>query len=287
MNWISASMLMFASSVGLYLLIRASHQAKMPESLNNLAMFALPVLIYLPIALNTPTRFALQWNEWAIIITQGAFLSYLGNRSSLRGMQLAPNPGYSLIISKSYVVFTTLVALFWFGARISVPSMIAIVLIIVCSALIIIERKSPALHRNTAWIWYTLAAFFCWGFLTLFSKYLYELGVPILTRLIYSMGIASILIALETKQKHIDLQKLSRLQVLILFGIGVLATAFNYFMQVGIDLAPNVGYVNAVNAASIGAVTLGAWLFFRDELTLRKMVGVVGVMVGLTLLFLT
>jgi uncharacterized membrane protein len=57
-------------------------------------------------------------------------------------------------------------------------------------------------------------------------------------------------------------------------------------MQVGFNLAPNVGYVNATNAASISLLTLMSSIFFKDELTLKKMIGIVGVTAGLLLLFL-
>jgi uncharacterized membrane protein len=68
--------------------------------------------------------------------------------------------------------------------------------------------------------------------------------------------------------------------------IGVFGASFNYFMQVGFNLAPNVGFVNAANAASISLLTLMSAIIFKDELTLRKLVGVVGVTVGLLILFL-
>ena len=55
-------------------------------------------------------------------------------------------------------------------------------------------------------------------------------------------------------------------------------------MQVGFDLAPNIGYVNAINAASIAAVTVFSALLFKDELTLKKLVGVLGIIFGLIIL---
>jgi uncharacterized membrane protein len=57
-------------------------------------------------------------------------------------------------------------------------------------------------------------------------------------------------------------------------------------MQVGFNLAPNVGFVNAANAASISLLTLAAAFFFKDELTLKKLIGIAGVTAGLLLLFL-
>jgi hypothetical protein len=86
MNWITASLLMFVSSVALYLLVRKSNTLKTPQQLNNLAMFLVPVLVYITLTLRTPTSFTLKPFEYLIIIVQGIFFSYLGNKFSLKGM---------------------------------------------------------------------------------------------------------------------------------------------------------------------------------------------------------
>ena len=57
-------------------------------------------------------------------------------------------------------------------------------------------------------------------------------------------------------------------------------------MMWGYQIAPNVGYVNAVNAASIAGVAVLASIFFKDELTRRKLLGILGVTVGLLLLLI-
>jgi len=67
--------------------------------------------------------------------------------------------------------------------------------------------------------------------------------------------------------------------------IGALATAFNYFNFDAISVAPNVGYVNATNAASIGAVTVFSVLLFHDEFSWARFAGVAGMVGGLLLLF--
>jgi hypothetical protein len=104
MNWIVASLLMFFSSVALYLFVRKSNALQTPRQLNNLAMFLIPVLVYLVLIVRTPTSFRLQPFEYLLIFVQGVFFSYLGNVFSLKGIEYAPNPGYSLIISKSYLL---------------------------------------------------------------------------------------------------------------------------------------------------------------------------------------
>jgi len=112
------------------------------------------------------------------------------------------------------------------------------------------------------------------------------MGVPILTRLILSMLVVTVLILGEILVKKIPVFHINKTQLVTLIFIGLFGSSYAYFMQVGFNLAPNVGYVNATNAASISLLTIMSSFFFKDELTTKKMIGIVGVTAGLILLFL-
>jgi drug/metabolite transporter (DMT)-like permease len=286
MNWIIASLLMFFSSVAVYLCVRKSNALKTPQQLNNLAMFLIPVVVYLVITVGTPTSFALRPFEYVLILVHGIFFSYLGNVFSLKGIEYAPNPGYSLIISKSYVVFTAIASIFIFSAPLTMKTAIAILLIVLFSAFITIDKDKDRTSSNPLWLPYTMGAFFCWGLLALSSKYLLNVGVPVLSRLILAMAVTTVLIIGEILYKKIEWKKVSKDQLITLLLIGIFGASFNYFMQVAFNLAPNVGFVNATNAASISLLTLLSSFFFKDELTVKKMIGILGVTAGLLLLFL-
>lgn len=279
---------MFFNSVALYLFVRKSNLLKTPQQLNNLAMFLIPVIIYLIMALGGGVRFGLKPFEYILILIQGIFFSYLGNVFSLKGIEQAPNPGYSLIISKSYVVFTAIASIFIFGAPLTLKTAIAILIIAAFSSLIMINKTNQEKKVKSSGVWlpYTIGAFFCWGFLALSSKYLFNIGVPVLTRLIYSMIVVTAFILGEIKIKKIEVFKVSKAQVFTLLAIGIFGSAYLYFQQVGYKLAPNVGYVNAVNASSISMLTVFSIILFKDELSWRKMLGVFGVTSGLLLLLL-
>ena len=249
-------------------------------------MFLIPVLVYIALTVKTPTSFTLKPFEYLLILVQGIFFSYLGNVFSLKGIEYSPNPGYSLIISKSYVVFTAIASIFLFSAPLTMKSGIAILLIVLFSALITINKDKSRTTSNKLWLPYTMGAFFCWGFLALSSKYLLNMGVPILTRLILSMLVVTILILGEIKLKKIKVLQINKTQVMTLLFMGIFGASFNYFMQVAFNLAPNVGYVNATNAASISLLTLMSALIFKDELTPKKMIGIFGVTAGLLLLLI-
>lgn len=277
---------MFLSSVVLYLALRKSSLLNIPTQLNNLAMFALPLVFYLLMfAAGSKDSLRISPFQLFILLVMSFFFSYLGNIFSLKSIELAPNPGYSLILSKSYVVFTSLVAVFVFRSDLTLRSAVAIGIIVVFSSLVMINQATSKNSKvSVLWIPLALASFFCWGFLALFSKYLLLQGVSVMARLIYLTAIVSVFIVGEIITTKPKWAKITSLQFLLLLIIGVAASGFNYFMQVGFNLAPNIGYVNAINASSIALVSVLSALLFKDELTIRKMIGVVGVTAGLIML---
>lgn len=285
MNWILSSFLMFISSVFLYLFIRKSSLLKIPTQLVNLASFTLPLFFYLAITISTKGDLSITPYQFFIIVIASFFFSYLGNVFSLKSIEYAPNPGYSLIISKSYVVFTTLVSVFLFHSVLTLRTSLAIFFIVLFSAFVMIDRKTKSKsHVRSVWLPLSMGSFFCWGMLALASKYLLIIGLSVLSRLVYLTAIVSIFILFEMRHKKTDWKFLSKTQMLCLFGIGLLSTGFNYFMQQGFNTAPNIGYVNAINASSIAVVSLFSTILFKDELTKQKLIGIIGVTIGLILL---
>ncbi len=279
---------MFFCSVVQYLLIRKSVALKTPSQFINLAMFVIPLILFSVMATATHTNLSVSWYQLLILAILSIFFSYLGNALSLMSIAYAPNPGYSLVLSKSYVVFTTVAAIFLFGSTLTVRSAVAIILIVACSAMMSIDKKGTkrATFVRPSWLPLAIGAFFCWGMLTITSKYLLVLGVNVLSRLIYSMAMVTILILGEMFWKKLRWKQLSKPQIINLVLVGVLGAGFNYGMQEGFVTAPNIGYINAMNASSMGLVVIGAALFFHDDLTTRKLIGVIGVIAGLILLVL-
>src|SRR3712207_2996652 len=96
-------------------------------------------------------------------------------------------------------------------------------------------------------------------------------------------AIVNVCIILEMRMRKLGFEVV-RMRLGSFVLIGVTAAAFNFFNFYAIKVAPNVGYVNAANAASIGAVTVIAAAIFKDELTKQKSIGVIGVLAGLLLI---
>ncbi|MBI4973560.1 DMT family transporter [Candidatus Roizmanbacteria bacterium] len=286
MNWIIASLIMFASSVALYVLIRKAALLKIPTEFVNLASMGIPFFLYITLAVRNNTHLALTPTQLIIMILLSVFGSYLPNVASLKSIKFAPNPGYSLIISKSYVVFTTIVAIFLFNSHLSIKSALAITIIIGFSVLIMMGKSKPHAQSNSLWLPLSFVSFFGWGFLSIGTKYAFTTGLNIYQRLVFLSIFVTSFIVTEIVVRKVKFPSLKPVHILLLIAIGTLSSSFNFFMTLGIDLAPNIGYVNAINASSISAVTVFSALLFKDDFSMKKFLGVMGVTAGLLLLIL-
>ncbi len=287
MNWVFYSLLMFTASVALYLTVRKSALLKTPVALTNLAMFGIPLIAYLAIGITLPQQgYSLSPLNGLLILFAATVFAYGGNTMSLRALAIAPNPGYSLVLSKSYVLFTTLVAVILLGAELTPSRAIAILLIVGFSILILVNRTPVRSATTNGWIGLSIGAFFAWGFFSLSIKYLLTHGVGTIAFLIYVYALATACIFIADRIRPASFSALRRQEKLLLIATGVFSTLFNFGQVEAIRLAPNVGYVNAINAASIALVTIFAVIIFKDALSKQKAIGIAGVTLGLILLLI-
>lgn len=286
MSWITASLLMFFSSVIAYLFTRKATLTHLSTEIINLATFFVPLLLYVPIAVTKGITLSISPFYLSLIFVLAFFCSYITNVTSLKSIKYAPNPGYSLILSKSYVVFTAIVAVIFFKSPFTLKSAIAILIIIGFSALVMIGKTKSHKHSNPLWLPYAFVSFFGWGMLSIGTKYLFNIGINVYQRLVYIAVFVSIFILIEMFFRKTKVINITLSNIFLLLAIGIFAAFFNFFQMIAINLAPNIGYVNAVNASSISLLTLLSAVFFKDDLSVKKIIGVLGVIGGLILLLL-
>ena len=283
MSWIFYDLLVFLSSILLYLTIRKSTLYKLPTQFNNLGIFLIPAVFY-NVATLLSHSYKVSVLHLGIIILTGVFLSYGSSIFSLKSIEIAPNPGYSLMISKNYVLMTTFLAIPLFHQSLTLRGVLAVILIVSFSSLIVIDSKATKHKTSSAWFPLAMGAFLGWGGLSLVAKYLYEHGVAPITFLAYLSVVGTACIAVEMLVKKVSVEPFKK-HPWVFITIGLASTAFNFFNFYTIKVAPNIGYVNATNAASIGAITVFAAILFKDELSVKKFIGVVGTILSLILLF--
>ena len=282
--WITYSLMMFFASVALYLTVRKLSLLKTPTPLTNLAMFAIPLLAYIILGLSSSQSYHISLAHFLFLLFVAVFFAYGGNSVSLKAIDIAPNPGYSLVLSKSYVLFTTLVAVLFLNADLTWRKALAILIIVGFSALIMVNRKVAHHVESNKWVLLSFGSFFAWGFLSLSSKYLFSHGVGTIPFLIYLYATVTVCIVAANKMRVSTFKDISSQKWLLLVGTGIFSTLFNLGQFEAIKLAPNVGYLNAINAGSIALVTVLAVIFYRDELSKQKAIGTLGVTLGLLLL---
>ena len=284
-KWISVSIGLIVSSVALYLFVRKSKDVKVPVDIQNFGMFLPPAIFVGLYNLLQKKSFEIPLLYLAIIGFAAFFFSWLGNIASLKALKKAPNPGYSLVISKSYVLMTSILSVWIFGSSLTMKAIIAIVLIVAFSTMIIIDKRKNHDVKDNSWIWLTFGAFLAWSFLALTLKHLTNQGLESTVILFYLMLFVSVLISVQLALKRSKVQ-LKKNYLPLFLSMGIASTFFNLFIILGYQYAPNPGYINAANAGSIALVTIFSALLFKDELNPKKVFGVLGVIGSLVLLFI-
>lgn len=284
MSWVIVACGVILSSVILYLFVRKARLEGISIEIQNFGMFFLPTLLFLVYNIIAKVSFSISIKYLLIIAFTAILFSWLGNVFSLKALESAPNPGYSLIISKSYVVLTSILSIWIFNSPLYTKDIAAILIIVLFSAVIMFSKSNNKV-KNVKWLIYTFGAFLCWAFLAIILTYLAAQGLKSTQILFYLMSFVSILIICEILLKKTELI-LRKNRISTILAIGLSSAIFNLCLVIGYKLAPNPGYINAANAGSISLVTVFSAIIFKDELGIKKIIGVLGVLCGLILLFI-
>ncbi|MBN1332104.1 DMT family transporter [Candidatus Dojkabacteria bacterium] len=256
----------------------------MTAGLLNLASFALPTIVLYLYVFGSGIEINVSAKQILIILFSAFFLSFLGNYFSMKGQHKAENPGFSLMIQKSYGVFTIFLAAILFDSEITLIKLVGTFVIVLFGLILSIEKGKPVFSRDNTWLLYTLAAFFCFGLLTTTSKYIFNEGLDVYVYMLFLYTFVSAFGLLQQIGDRANL-KLNGKVMLVVLLIGIFSLLFNLSKNQAFVSAPNIGYVNAANAASIAALTVVSAILFKDKLTTRKMIGVLGIFIGLVMIF--
>ncbi|HRH93970.1 MAG TPA: hypothetical protein PKV72_05580 [Candidatus Peribacteria bacterium] len=282
MHWTLYVVITFTSSTTLYLILRKLRPANIPNEILNLAFFLLPAVALF--VLNTYQHIALAVSiiNLALLGLVAVFL-WLGNSFLLRSLKITPNAGYPVLVGKSYVVATTLLSPFFFGAALTPKTIFAVAVILGFLYLVLVD-KGPAKHSgNRAWIAYAFLTFGFWSAQALVLISMNDSGIPSTIMLMYISLCYSAIVLLEMAFKKTSLRPLLH-NAPWLFALSVVTMSYNLFVIVGYKAAPNPGFMDAASAASVAAIAVLSAALFHDELTPRKCIGIGGAIFGLILL---
>jgi len=150
------------------------------------------------------------------------FFSYLGNTASLKALERAPNAGYSLVIQKSYAIYTSIVAVILFSSQLSIDKYAVIFISILLLFLVSHKDKSKTQDKKHNWVMYSIVAFFLFGNLSLFSKFMLQNGYEPL-QLTFYVFLINVIIQSFTNRKVLyrELSGVAKNKWIILCIIGV------------------------------------------------------------------
>jgi len=264
--------------------IKINGRARVPSSVINLATYSVAVWAFLIAGngkvFNITSFFAV------LLILFAAVCVYVGNAASVRGFNRAPNSGYSQAIVKSYVVITVLASIFLFGGEFLWQKIFGVALVLTGQFLIVTGEVGKKAANEPRWIHFSFIAFFSYGLLAIAVKYAaVNLGINQSVFLFWAVLIAVFFFAIEIFYKKISIINYGK-QAKFLLLTGFCSGIANVFMWDAFVRAPNMGYVNAINAGAVAVISLVSAKFFGDELSRRKSLGIAGVILGLVLIVL-
>lgn len=287
MTWITASLLMFISSIIYYLIIKKAVKIGISQEAYMIANFFIAGLFFLIFNVIKNYSMQISFQNISLIFLFALVFSFIGSAISYEAIKYAPNAGYSLVIQKSYAIYTSFAAIFLFKSSLSINKLFAILVIIISTAALTITKGKKINKQNYLWVILSLISFFCYGSLSLSNKFMVNRGIPVTVVLFYTMVFVTSfsLISFITQKKSFQSElKLDRLFYLFMIGFSV--SFFYYFKLISEVAAPNIGYVNAINTASNAFYTVLVALIFKDHLSWKKFLAVAGVAGGLILLLI-
>ncbi len=201
MNWIVESLVSLALFALTSILSKYNWRAGVPAPVINFATTAVALLVFV---------FAVPKGEFNVfsradlwLVAAAGLCVYFGNAASVRGLNLAPNPGYSQAINKSYVVLTTLAAILMFGGELSWRKIAGIVLILASQLLIAGKISRAKITHDSRWIGLSFVAFFCYAGWSVAVKYANMfLGVNQTAFLFWAVAIAVAVWSVEIWRKN-------------------------------------------------------------------------------------
>lgn len=286
MNWIIASILLIVWSSIMYLSIRNIDKSYVPIEIKNISMFFAPIIPLFIYNKIYSIQIIIEFKYIVILFFTAIFLSWLANITSLISLKTAPNPWYSLMLSKSYVIYTLIFSYLFLWSELSLKKFIIIIFVVFFSFLIIYNKNKIHKIKDKKWLLYTLYSFLWWWNLAIVLTYLIQKWIASTTINFYLHLFVFIFIVLEIIFKKIKFKAKNNYQILNLIVIWLAYILFQQSMVYWYSVAPNPGYINAANSASIWIITILSWIIFKDDLNKRNIIWIIWIIISLILLFI-
>jgi len=196
MNWIIGSSISLGLFAATSILIKYGWRAGVPAPVINFATYAVALLVFVFAVPKGEFNVFARADIWLVVFA--GLCVYFGNAASVRGFNLAPNPGYSQAINKSYVVLTVIAAILMFGGELAWRKIAGIALILASQLLIVGKNPQAKTPHDSRWIGLSFVALFCYAGWSVAVKYAHTfLGVDQTAFLFWAVFVALVFFGAE------------------------------------------------------------------------------------------
>lgn len=286
MSWVIASLLMFSFSISFYLAVKKLQVLNVDKRIIALANYIFPTIIFLIISIIQGQRIIFPLFFILSIMVLRVIFNYVGTIAGYKSMQEAPNAGYSLVIQKSYAIYTLFAAALIYGSEISLRRFLLSGFILLCASLVAFSKTTKT-TKSYRWALYAVLAMFSFGSISLSSKYFAAQGIQPAPQLFWTCLLTLFVTIGDSARVKLNFVKISREVSIYMVILGLSVSGLYFYKLVAELAAPNIGYVAAINASSNAVYTVLVAKIFGDTLSPKKFLAIIGMTIGLILLLFT
>lgn len=280
LGWKASSFLAAIAFAGMNLFYRAEMDRGVSGAAALLAVFAVSI----------PTLSLILWSKgypilrskasWSLIAALG-FFCYASNVFKMRGLALAPNPGYAEAISGFEVLLLTIASVAVFNSELTRRKLSGVLLCMAGFATLADWKSFTWIGQE--WILFCLIAAVFQAIFSLVARRMSDLAVGAVQMVILLHLSAGAFFGTHMWGMGDHIPLAWPLPILYL-GAAIFAIVGTILQLRGLALAPNPGYSVAIVRSSALLVAAGGWIVLGSELTAVKFVALLFCVAGVLLL---
>ena len=205
---------------------------------------------------------------WTMLLFIAGGAAGLSNLLLLYSFKQGPNPGLSLALSDTKVLWMTLIGFFFLGSALSFGTLSGVLAVLLGVWLMYVGSRVIGFGWGLLALFASLAATAYWVFIKLSQAALLDLDILAVLILVFLPQIIVIYIFRRNKLQFPEIFK--QPTFLILAVTGLVGALSNFVSIKAVLAAPNPGYPLAVSAASIIVTLAASWVFFGDRPNRRQ-----------------
>ncbi len=217
----------------------------------------------------------------------------VGNWTDFEGIRRAKNPGYAVSIRNGTILSTIIFSSFLFGSPLGVSEFISAILIFSGIYLLVLKKNSPGVdteqeHGKMSWYYFSFLALFAFTGLVLLQKQ--ATLIPFASTkemnliLFFVNACAFLLLSRRNIREYVSDARFAKVFLPWVFAAAILSFLGNYVSIIGLGMAPNAGYHEALKNTNVLFVALASLVLAPKTFEFSRMLGVAVMTIGVLIL---